>query len=569
MNISDISFDGIKTSLKSYLSSLPEYTDYNFEGSNLAYLIDFLSFITFINLVHQSLGYSENFIKTANIYENILALAKRTGYYQQSCIAHSLYVSLELSSTSLLTSLELPRGSIFSVSFGNNQSYFNLVDGIILNDGFVSTVELRQGIHVTKTLVYDGTPIILPEKNIDHSLILAYVNNAKLNLITDVFAATSNGYYAILETTGTYQNQIRFDEIISNVNIGDTIYLDYFVSDVATSIFQQEVSGCIFTSSGITGDVINYNNNLTIIPAAYITLGSDIEDIESVRINADKSFRTQNRCVGIKDYSDILDLKYPFIQYINTYDLNNKDDVYLSDFGKLNFSVVPTNYKIIPYLNSTQINNCISGITKEYSVFGIELDYVDPVYIAINQQIAYTLKRDSVKSELQLANDLKLAFNSLIESKYTTFNTLVPLSLISKDIQTSVSDTAGCDLSLTYSIELDLARYDSNLIDVSFDIFNDIDLSNISIQHITPSPITFLINNNIGIYGQNSSVGIRDKFNQLDFSSINSIVYFRIDKTEIPTGIIKITFKLTQNYINLINNCILIPGTTAVSFSRV
>lgn len=569
MNISDISFDGIKTSLKSYLSSLPEYTDYNFEGSNLAYLIDFLSFITFINLVHQSLGYSENFIKTANIYENILALAKRTGYYQQSCIAHSLYVSLELSSTSILTSLELPRGSIFSVRFGNNQSYFNLVDRIILNDGFVSTVELRQGIHVTKTLVYDGTPIVLPEKNIDHSLILAYVNNSKLNLITDVFSSTSNGYYAILETTGTYQNQIRFDEIISNVNVGDTIYLDYFVSDVSTSIFQQQVTGCIFTSSGIVGDIINYNNNLTIIPSAYITLGSDTEDIESVRINADKSFRTQNRCVGIKDYSDILDLKYPFIQYINTYDLNNKDDVYLSDFGKLNFSIVPSNYKTIPYLNSTQINNCISGITKEYSVFGIELDYVDPIYISINQQIVYTLKKDSVKSELQIADDLRLAFNSLIETKYTAFNTLVPLSLISKDIQTTVNDTAGCDLSLTYSVELDLAKYSSNLIDVSFDIFNDIDLSSIAIQHIDSSPVTFLINNGIGIYGQNTSVSISNKFNQLDFSSTDSVIYFRIDKTEIPNGIIKITFKLTQNYINLINNCILIPGTTAVSFSRV
>ena len=45
VNLTNLDFDQIKTSLKDYLRSNSNFTDYNFEGSNLSVLIDTLPII--------------------------------------------------------------------------------------------------------------------------------------------------------------------------------------------------------------------------------------------------------------------------------------------------------------------------------------------------------------------------------------------------------------------------------------------------------------------------------------------------------------------------------------------
>jgi len=48
VNFANLDFDQVKTTLKEYLQSNSNFTDYNFEGSNLSTVLDVLAYNTYI-----------------------------------------------------------------------------------------------------------------------------------------------------------------------------------------------------------------------------------------------------------------------------------------------------------------------------------------------------------------------------------------------------------------------------------------------------------------------------------------------------------------------------------------
>ena len=52
VNFSNLDFNQIKTSLKDYLRANSNFTDYDFEGSNLSTIIDLLAYNTTL-VIHQ------------------------------------------------------------------------------------------------------------------------------------------------------------------------------------------------------------------------------------------------------------------------------------------------------------------------------------------------------------------------------------------------------------------------------------------------------------------------------------------------------------------------------------
>ncbi len=49
LNVTELDFDQIKSNLKTFLKSQTEFSDYNFEGSSFAVLIDLLAYNTHYN----------------------------------------------------------------------------------------------------------------------------------------------------------------------------------------------------------------------------------------------------------------------------------------------------------------------------------------------------------------------------------------------------------------------------------------------------------------------------------------------------------------------------------------
>ena len=81
---SDLDFDQIKTSIKDYIRSSSDFTDFDFEGSNLSVLIDTLAYNTYITAFNSNMVVNESFLDSAVLRENVVSLARNIGYVPRS-----------------------------------------------------------------------------------------------------------------------------------------------------------------------------------------------------------------------------------------------------------------------------------------------------------------------------------------------------------------------------------------------------------------------------------------------------------------------------------------------------
>ena len=79
-NFSNLNFSEVKTTLKDYLKSNSNFTDYDFDGSNLSSILDVLAYNTYITSYNANMVTNEVFIDTATLRENIISLARNIGY---------------------------------------------------------------------------------------------------------------------------------------------------------------------------------------------------------------------------------------------------------------------------------------------------------------------------------------------------------------------------------------------------------------------------------------------------------------------------------------------------------
>jgi hypothetical protein len=84
LNFTDLDFDQIKTTLKDYLKNNSDFTDYDFEGSNLSTLLDVLAYNTYLSSYNANMISNEVFIDSATLRENVVALARNIGYLPRS-----------------------------------------------------------------------------------------------------------------------------------------------------------------------------------------------------------------------------------------------------------------------------------------------------------------------------------------------------------------------------------------------------------------------------------------------------------------------------------------------------
>lgn len=66
VNFTSLDFDQIRTSIRDYLRSNSNFTDYDFEGSNMSVLIDMLAYNTYISSYNANMVSNEVFINNWN-----------------------------------------------------------------------------------------------------------------------------------------------------------------------------------------------------------------------------------------------------------------------------------------------------------------------------------------------------------------------------------------------------------------------------------------------------------------------------------------------------------------------
>ena len=79
INISSLDFEGLKTSFKSYLKTLPnsDLNSYNYDGSAINLLLDVFAYNTLYYAYYANMIANESFLETTQLENNFVSLLKR------------------------------------------------------------------------------------------------------------------------------------------------------------------------------------------------------------------------------------------------------------------------------------------------------------------------------------------------------------------------------------------------------------------------------------------------------------------------------------------------------------
>ena len=398
VNFTNLDFDQIKTTLKNYLKANSNFTDYDFEGSNLSTILDVLAYNTYITSYNANMVANEVFIDSATLRENVVSLARNIGYVPKSRKAATSTVSFFVDTSNITpppVSLTLHKGPIASTSgsFGNQSFVFSILEDITVpvfnNIASFDEIKIYEGVLLTSNFTYNprnpNQRYILPNSGIDTDLISAIVRpnetstiSVKYNLQNSLFGVNSESeVYYIQEIEDERYELIFGDGVFGKaLEDGNYIQVSYIVSngDGGNGISQFTFSGRLsYTRNSIT---YNITSGISLLTTGLISLGGEsIEPVESIRKFAPRIYASQNRALTSNDYETLIPAKiYPETESISVF---GGEELIPPQYGKVFISIKPRTGDFLPNL----IKENIKLKLKQYAVAGIVPEILDLKYL--------------------------------------------------------------------------------------------------------------------------------------------------------------------------------------------
>ena len=148
----NLDFDQIKTSIKDYLKSNTNFTDYDFEGSNLSIIIDALAYNTYITSYNTNMAANECFLDSSTLRENVVALARNIGYVPRSRRSSRAKISFLISGITETVTATIRAGIICNGVAANTSYIFSIPEDI--------TVPVSNGVAIFDNIeIYEGSLI--------------------------------------------------------------------------------------------------------------------------------------------------------------------------------------------------------------------------------------------------------------------------------------------------------------------------------------------------------------------------------------------------------------------------
>jgi len=397
VNFSNLDFNQIKTTLKDYLRSNSNFTDYDFEGSNLSSILDVLAYNTYITSYNANMVTNEVFIDSATLRENVVALARNIGYVPRSKKSSEANISffVDTSSETLKpSSLVLRKGPVASSSgsFGNSSFIFSILNDVTVpvfdNIASFNNISVYEGNLLSTSFTVSSfnqqQRFIIPNSGIDTQLINVFViengTRVKYQLKNDLFDLNSESRIYFIQEIEDERYELLFPDGIFGRKLqdGDEIEIEYIVSngDLANGINQFIFSGRLTYVKNDT--IINITSGISLLTANTNSSGGDvIESVESIKKYAPKVYSSYNRALTVSDYESLIPSRiYPETESLTVF---GGEDLSPPQYGKVFISIKPRNGDFIPNLIKENIKNKL----KKYAVAGIVPEILDLKYLEV------------------------------------------------------------------------------------------------------------------------------------------------------------------------------------------
>ena len=417
VNFSNVDFDEIKQSIKDYLRANSNFTDYDFEGSNLSTIIDTLAYNTYISSYNANMVSNEVFLDSATLRENVVSIARNIGYLPRSRKSSKASVSFSVNaSDSNVVSMTLKAGPVvLSGSNFSRQSFtfciMEDITAVVDSDGIATfdNVYVCEGSYLNSTFTVDSSlpnqRFILPNSGIDTSNLNVIVRKSAGNSVTRKYTRYDNlagvdgdtPLYFLRESEGeTYEllfGDGLFGKQLEDANQVEVNYLSCSGS-VSNGISNftyigtlQDQNGASVTS-GISGVTVNQISSG----------GAEIESVESIKKYAPNIYASQNRAVTSTDFESLIPRIYPETESVSAFGGEESDP---PQYGKVFISIKPYNGVFI----SEEIKRDIQLELRKYSVAGIVSEIIDLkyLYIEVDTNVYYNSNQTPGSSQVTTA----------------------------------------------------------------------------------------------------------------------------------------------------------------------
>ena len=405
LNFTSLDFDQIKQTLKDYIRSNSNFTDYDFEGSNLSSILDVLAYNTYITSYNANMISNEVFIDSATLRENVVALARNIGYVPRSRKSSkaSINFSVEAGITPPPSTITLKKGPVASTgnSFGGSSYVFGVTEDITqpVIDGvaYFYDTEVYEGSVVDQSFTYSTANVnqrfILSNSGIDLATLKIHIRpnstsslksayTRQDSLFDETSGSTINGsslIYYIQEIEDEQYEIIFGDGIFGKaLDDGNIVEASYIVSNgpdgngVSNFAFAGQ---CTYNRNAVTNTV---TSGISLLTSETPSSGGElIESVDSVKKYAPQIYATQNRALTSNDYEILIPNKiYPEAESISVY---GGEELVPPQYGKVFISIKPRTGDFVP----NAIKENIKRDLKKFSVAGIVPEILDLKYLFV------------------------------------------------------------------------------------------------------------------------------------------------------------------------------------------
>ena len=459
-NLTALDFEDIKASIKSYLRTRSEFTDYDFDGSALSYMVDMLAYNTYYSAFNANMSLNEAFLPSSTVRDNVVNIAKLLNYTPRSVI--SARASLKVDIQTVQSNGVYP--STVTLRKGASATGGNYVWNVLRD----TTVEVSPttGIGSFADLcVYEGSIVsfqyvvntfanqvyTIPSAEADINTLNVTVRANETATASDIYnrvdtvtnlTATTRAYFLSEGEDMRFQVKFGDDSVGRALKDGEVVNLEYLVTSGKKA---NEVKAFNFIGSLVDSQGQTYSANSTTLTVNHrAQLGSDAETVESIKYNAPRYYSAQYRAVTAQDYALITQRIY-----------NNADSVVAYGGDSLNPPIYGKVFIAIKTKTGSLLNDAtkkeIAADLRKYAMASIDPVVVDPdnIYIYTKPFVLYDTGAGSSSS--QIKTNVQNAINQWAsQTQINNFNSTFRGQAYEKAI--TLADSAISDVSVQTTI---------------------------------------------------------------------------------------------------------------------
>lgn len=197
-------FNSLKTRLNDLMQQSEVFKDYNYEGSNIAMLIELISYLTDLTTFYTNKVAKNVYPETAEIFETSNSLARLRGYFPKASVSGQVDLTVTVNTASSAAGSPEPGDTLYipawyAIDTGlttddEEEIYYSTVESYTTSIPMTATeeysfdIEVKQGQYYT--VEYTGEDIIdyeiiLPSFNFDFDTTDHYTNNSSFAVYVD------------------------------------------------------------------------------------------------------------------------------------------------------------------------------------------------------------------------------------------------------------------------------------------------------------------------------------------------------------------------------------------------